>query len=146
MVGAHEISDPDVADIVALSDSTTLLARVGAELPVTSGVDSGIAQGPIPTITQEVIDQFGAVFPTEIPAGLPPSQPTDHRIDLVPDAVLPCHCIFRNCPEEEVELRRQLDDHLAHGWIEPAQSAFGPESSLPRNTMAPSACVWITGV
>ena len=76
-------------------------------------------------MVQSVTDKFLAVFPAEIPAGLPPSRPTDHRIDLVPDAIPPCHCVFRNCPEKEVELRKQLDDYLARGWIEPAHSAFG---------------------
>ena len=84
----------------------------------------GIIQGPIPSIIHDVIDRFGGVFPKEIPAGLPPSRPTDHRIDLVPDAVTPCYCSFRNCHEEEVELRRHFDEYLAHGWIEHAQSAF----------------------
>ena len=109
----------------AMSDPMPISASDGAELPAVADEAPGIVQGPIPSIIQEVIDRFGGVFPKEIPAGLPPSRPTDHRIDLVPDAVPPCHCIFQNCPEEEVELRRQLDEYLAHEWIEPAQSAFG---------------------
>ena len=93
--------------------------------PFGTPASSAPVQGPIPEVVQAVIDKFIAVFPDEIPAGLPPSRPTDHRIDLVSDAILPCHCVFRNRPEDEIELRKQVDDYLAPGWIEPAHSAFG---------------------
>ena len=125
VVGAPGACDPDVADVLAMSDPMPISAREWAELPAVADEAPGIVQGPIPSIIQEVVGRFGGDFPKEIPAGLPTSQPTNHRIDLVPDAVPPCHCIFRNCPEEEVELRLQIDEYLVHGWIEPAQSAFG---------------------
>ena len=125
VVGAPEAWDPDVADVLALSDPMPISSCEWDELPDVADEAAGIVQAPIHSVIQEVIDRFGGVFPKEIPAGLPPSRPTEHRIDLVPDAVPPCHCIFRNCPEEEVELRRQLDEYLAHGWIDPAHSPFG---------------------
>ena len=145
VVWEPEVSDPDVAEVLALSEPMPFSAREGAELPAVADETPGIVQGPIPTIIQEVIDRFGGVFPKEITAGLSPSRPTDHRIDLVPDAVPPCHCIFRNCHGEEVEIRRQLDEYLAHGWIAPAHSAFGRACCLPKSTMAPNACAWTIG-
>jgi len=114
---------PDEAfSIATLGEDQGLKAREGAMLPVTSAPPP--VQGPIPAEIQDVIDSFSGVFPEEIPLGLPPSRPTDHRVDLVPDAVPQSHCIFLNSPEEELELRQKLDEYLAHGWIEPAHSAF----------------------
>ena len=119
-----EVSEDTMETISALSEDVPFEVRVGAKLQLGSTVSSAPVRGPIPEVVQQVFDRFMAVFSAEILAGLPPSRPTDHRIDLVPNTVPPCHCLFRNCPEEEVELRKQLDEYIAHGWIEPAHSAF----------------------
>ena len=72
VVVAPEVGDPDVADVLALSDPVPISARDGAELPAVSEEAPGIVQGrPIPSIIHEVIDRFSGVFPKEIPAGCP---------------------------------------------------------------------------
>ncbi|NBK22820.1 MAG: hypothetical protein EOM68_12415, partial [Spirochaetia bacterium] len=57
--------------------------------------------------------------------GLPPKRHVDHPIDLVPGAGTPCGPVYRLAPAEIDELRRQLDDLLAKGLIEPISSPFG---------------------
>ena len=117
------VAPKEAALIASLSEPTSLTAHPVDVMPVTSA--PGPVQGPIQTAVQLVLDAFSGVFPEENPLVLPPLRPIDHRVDLIPDAVPPSHCIFRNAHAEEVELRRQLDVYLAHGWIEPAHSAFG---------------------
>ena len=48
VVLAHEACDPDVADVLALSDPMPISARDGAELPAVADEAPGIVQGPIP--------------------------------------------------------------------------------------------------
>ena len=48
VVGSTEASDPDVADVLALSDPVPISARDGAELPAVADEAPGIVQGPIP--------------------------------------------------------------------------------------------------
>ena len=69
VVGAPEACDRDVADVLALSDPMPISAREVAELPAVADEATGIVQGPIPSIIQEVIDRFGGVFHKEFPAG-----------------------------------------------------------------------------
>ena len=73
-----------------------------------------------------LLSEFSDVFPDALPPGLPPSRPTDHSIDLLdPNARPPPHRCYRIPEADKAELRRQLDDYLSHGYIEPARSPYG---------------------
>ena len=61
----------------------------------------------------------------KLPPELPANRVTDHRIDLIPDSKQPAHRLYRMSPEEDKELKAQLDQYLADGYIEPARSAYG---------------------
>ena len=37
----------------------------------------------MPDCIRALNEEFAAIFPEKIPGGMPPSRPTDHRIDLV---------------------------------------------------------------
>ena len=39
----------------------------------------------MPDCIRALNEEFAAIFPAKIPGGMPPSKPTDHRIDLVQD-------------------------------------------------------------
>ena len=69
--------------------------------------------------------QYADIFPENLPPGLPVSRPTDHRIDLIPDAKPPCQRRYQKGPEELAELKKQIDEYLAAGWIEPSRSPYG---------------------
>ena len=142
LAGTAEVPGNTLEAISALSEEVPFEVRVGAQLPLGLPVSSAPVQGHIPAVVQSVIDKFMAVFPAKIPACLPTSRTTDHRIDLVPDAIPPCHCVFRNCPEKEVELLKQLAEYFDHGWIEPAHSAFGAGVLFAKSMMAPSVYVY----
>ena len=61
----------------------------------------------------------------DLPAGLPPQRTMDHRIELVPGASPQSRPTYRMSPAELDELKKQLDQLLASGFIQPRKSPFG---------------------
>ena len=74
---------------------------------------------------QKLIQQFADVFPPVLPPGLPPSRGVDHDIELEPGARPPVGCTYKMSYPELDELRRQLDELLANGHIQPSKSPYG---------------------
>ena len=74
---------------------------------------------------ETLLSKFADVFPAELPKGLPPPRPTDHRIVLLPNTLPPRHCLCRVPLTQKAELKRQIDEILAAGHIERAQPPFG---------------------
>ena len=73
---------------------------------------------------ETLLTKFADVFPAELPKGLPPPRPTYHRIILKPSTLPPLHCLHRVPLTQNAELKRQIDELLAAGHIERAQSPF----------------------
>jgi hypothetical protein len=57
--------------------------------------------------------------------GLPKQRAIDHRINLLPGSTPPARPAYRMSPKDSLELKKQLDDLIAHGFIVPSTSAFG---------------------
>lgn len=74
---------------------------------------------------QQLLQQYSDVFPEELPAGLPPSREVDHRIELLPGAVPPSRPTYRLSASELAELKKQLEELLAAGFIQHSKSPFG---------------------
>ena len=72
-----------------------------------------------------LLSKFADVFPAELPKGIPPPRPTDHRIVLLPNTLPPRHCLYCVPLTQKAEPNRQIDGLLAAGHIERAQSPFG---------------------
>jgi hypothetical protein len=68
---------------------------------------------------------FRDVFPEELPAGLPPSREVDHRIELVPGSTPPSRPTIRLSASEMDELKKQLEELVKSGFIQPSKSPFG---------------------
>ncbi|KAK1595952.1 hypothetical protein QYE76_059199 [Lolium multiflorum] len=62
-------------------------------------------------------EEFGDVFPEEVPAGLPPLRGIEHQIDLIPGASLPNRAPYRTNPEETKEIQKQVQALLDKGYI-----------------------------
>ncbi|KAM0059597.1 putative nucleotidyltransferase, Ribonuclease H [Helianthus debilis subsp. tardiflorus] len=71
-----------------------------------------------------VISEYPEVFPEELP-GLPPDRQVEFRIDIIPGAAPIARAPYRLAPTEMKELRTQLDELLAKGFIRPSSSPWG---------------------
>ncbi|PKI46712.1 hypothetical protein CRG98_032896 [Punica granatum] len=60
----------------------------------------------------EKSEEFGDVFPTELPNRLPPIRGIEHQIDFVPGAAITNRPAYRSNPEETKELQRSFLKHL----------------------------------
>ena len=88
-------------------------------------------------------EEFAAIFPAKIPGGMPPSRPTDHRIDLVQHHKIPGQKLYRLSPAEDKELQEQLSSLEKLGFIEPSVSPFGSGVFLCLSRMGSFGYVWI---
>ncbi|GJP33387.1 hypothetical protein CLOM_g17931 [Closterium sp. NIES-68] len=78
----------------------------------------------VPPDLTKLIRKYPKIFPDDLPAGLPPSQPEDHRIDLEPGAQPTVQRQFRLSQPELEELQQQLDYLLTKGFIRPSTSPY----------------------
>ena len=78
-----------------------------------------------PEIQPIVHDEFPDVFPDTLPAGLPPDRGDAMKIETDPNADPPFRPVIRLSIAELDELRKQLDDLLAKGFIKPSTSPYG---------------------
>ena len=80
---------------------------------------------PVPECILVLNKEFSRLFPDKVPGGLPPSRPTDHRIDLKPDSRIPGQRLYRMAPAEDQELQKQLKVLQDLGFFEPSTSPYG---------------------
>jgi len=78
-----------------------------------------------PPDVSALLTEFSDVFPPQLPAELPPSREADHRIELTQSTPPNPRPLFRMSPSELDELKKQLDELLAAGFIQPSKSPFG---------------------
>lgn len=70
-----------------------------------------------------MLEEYSDVFGEP---GLPPERSIKHRIDLHDeDAKVPRNRVYRMSQPELAEVRKQLDELLAKGWIRPSASPYG---------------------
>src|SRR5262245_14562445 len=71
-----------------------------------------------------VVNEFPEVFLDDL-SGLPPEREVEFGIDLVPGTEPISIPPYRLAPAELKELRKQLEDLLAKGFIRPSTSSWG---------------------
>ena len=72
-----------------------------------------------------MLKEFRDVLPDKLPEGLPPRRDIDHKIELVPGSAPTNRPTYRMSPTELDELKKQLDEFLKAGFIQPSKSPFG---------------------
>ena len=72
-----------------------------------------------------LLTEFSDVFPPQLPTELPPRREVDHRIELTQSTPPNPRALYRMSPSELDELKKQLDELLAAGFIRPSKSPFG---------------------
>ena len=63
-----------------------------------------------------ILKEYADVFPEDLPVGLPKQRAIDHRINLLPGSTPPARPAYRMSPKDSLELKKQLDDLIAHGY------------------------------
>nr|GFB19097.1 putative reverse transcriptase domain-containing protein [Tanacetum cinerariifolium] len=71
-----------------------------------------------------IVRDFPEVFLKDLP-GIPPTQPVEFQIDLVPGAVPVARAPYRLAPSEMKELAEQLQELSDKGFIRPSSSPLG---------------------
>ncbi|GJP55984.1 hypothetical protein CLOM_g15021, partial [Closterium sp. NIES-68] len=78
----------------------------------------------VPDDLAKIIREYPEIFLDDLPSGLPPERPQDHKIELEPSAQPTVRTQWRLTQPELQELRNQLDYLLAKGFIRPSTSPF----------------------
>ena len=73
----------------------------------------------------KLVSEYPDVFAADLPPGVPPDRGMPHVIKLKPGAEAPNKATYKMSPLELDNLRKQLDELLAHGFIQPSSSPFG---------------------
>ncbi|CAI7792914.1 unnamed protein product, partial [Closterium sp. NIES-53] len=77
-----------------------------------------------PAEIQKVLTDFQDVFPSDLPAGLPPKHSVDHRIVLRPGSEPPVRATYRMSAAEMKEVQAQLEELLEKGFIRVSSSPY----------------------
>jgi hypothetical protein len=72
-----------------------------------------------------LLTEFQDVFPPQLPSLLPPKREIDHRIELTQTSPPTLRAVYRMSPLELDELKKQLDELIAAGFVRPSKSPFG---------------------
>jgi hypothetical protein len=76
----------------------------------------------LPSVVVSLLQEYGDVFPNDVPSGLPPIRGIEHQIDFVPGATIPNQPAYRSNPEETKELQRQVEELLTKGHVRESMS------------------------
>lgn len=77
-------------------------------LLVVEGKEEGVVSAPY-VLLQPLLEEFGDVFPIDLPPNLSPMRGIEHHIDLVTRAPLPNRVVYKCSPMEAKKLQGQVD-------------------------------------
>jgi hypothetical protein len=90
----------------------------------------------------DILPEYADVFPSEVPAGLPPLRGIEHQIDLIPGASLPNRAPYRSNPEETKEIQCQVQELLDKGYVRESLSLCAvPVILVPKKDGSWRMCV-----
>ncbi|CDJ63256.1 OSJNBa0080E14.14 protein, related [Eimeria necatrix] len=76
----------------------------------------------IPQEIAQVLHEYRAVFPDNLPKGLPPKRPHDHHILLAPGKLPAKSTIYRMTPDQLTFHKQEIAKLSDNGWIGPTYS------------------------
>jgi hypothetical protein len=71
----------------------------------------------LPDEIQELLEEFADIMVDELPRSLPPMRSVSHHIDLIPGASLPRKATYRLTPQENEEVKREVQKLLDKGLV-----------------------------
>ena len=86
--------------------------------------------------------EFADIFLKDLPASLPLQRELDHRIEVVPRAKPSHRAPYKISPQGLDELKKELQDLIEKGYIQPSVSPFGaPMLFVPKKDGGIWICV-----
>jgi hypothetical protein len=99
-------------------------------------------QHSLPPSIANILQEYYDVFPSEIPAGLPPIQEMEHQIDVILGASLPNRAPYLLNPEETRRIQQQVQELLDKGYVcEPLSPCVVPVILVPKKDRTCRMCV-----
>jgi hypothetical protein len=99
-------------------------------------------QQSLPPIVADILQEYADIFPSEVPAGLPPLRGIEYQIDLILGASLPNRAPYRTNPEETKEIQRQVKELLDKGYVHESLSPCAvPVILVPKKDGSWRMCV-----
>jgi hypothetical protein len=71
----------------------------------------------LPEEIQELLEEFADIVVDELPCSLPPIRSISHHIDLIPGVSLPNKAAYRLSPQENEEVKKQVQDLMDKGLV-----------------------------
>jgi hypothetical protein len=71
----------------------------------------------LPDEIQELLGEFADIIVDELPRSLPPMRSVSHHIDLIPGASLLNKAAYRLTPQENEEVKKQVEELLDEGLV-----------------------------
>ena len=69
-----------------------------------------------------MLDEFGDIVVDDLPNEFPPKRDISHHIDFIPGAILPNKVAYRLTPQENEEVKKQVQGLLDKGLIKKSLS------------------------
>ena len=79
----------------------------------------------VPKCVKDVLKRYQDVMPEDLPNELSPRREVDHKIEVQPGTEPPSKAPYRLSQKELEELKSQLDELLAKGYIRQSKSPYG---------------------
>ena len=71
----------------------------------------------LPLEIQDMLSEYGDIIVDDLPSELPPIRKISHHMDLIPGTSLPNKAASRMNPQENEEIRKQIQELLDKGLI-----------------------------
>jgi hypothetical protein len=71
----------------------------------------------LPEEVQELLEEFIDIVVDELPRSLPPIRSVSHHIDLIPGASFPNKATYILTPQDNEEVKRQVQELLGKGLV-----------------------------
>jgi hypothetical protein len=71
----------------------------------------------LPKEVQKLLEEFADIVVDELPHSLPLIRSVSHHIDLIPGASLPNKAVYKLTPQENEEVKRQVQDLMDKGLV-----------------------------
>jgi hypothetical protein len=114
---------PEVSNIVLLMSGKELLTEVKKKeepqfivVRIPKIVLTSTRVDDLSEEVQKLLEEFVDIVVDELPRSLPPIRCVSHHIDLIPGASLPNKTMYRLTPQENEEVKRQVQD-LMNKWL-----------------------------